>query len=72
MSTTQQMRDQPVNDLLNTEIMKPEKGLCESELFMEIFTKHLKSEETIFGLEKEDFDAEKIAKITEVKVEDGC
>ena len=72
MQTAQYLRDQPMIDLLKTEIMKPENGLCDSELFMEIFSKHLKSEETIFGLEKEDFNSEEIAKITEEKFYDDC
>ena len=55
MQTAQYLRDQPMIDLLKTEIMKPENGLCDKELFMEIFTKHLKSEETIFGKEMEGF-----------------
>jgi hypothetical protein len=50
-------------DLLIREIMNPENGLCDSENFMEEFTKHLKSEETIFGLALKDFEPEKIVKI---------
>ena len=59
-------------DLLIKEIMKPEYKLCTSKPFMKKFNEFWESEQTIFGLEKEDFDAEKIAKITEEKFEDGC
>ena len=64
--------DQHMNDRLITEIMKKKQGLCKSEKFMKEFNKHFDSNETIFGLEKEDFNSEEIAKITEEKYCHGC
>ena len=43
--------------------MKPEYGLCTSKHFMKKFNEFWESEQTIFGLEMEDFNSEEITEI---------